>query len=153
MFAYWYSFVIAILTILWSQIHKQLVVVDYFLSIFLLWADATNIPKDFQGNFLTYKRNKRALKLISCSQVADTWFWPRAIFISVNSEAKCYSIDISEEDINPHCFAYERAFNGIYGTRVHMSLQLSPNYVKVDENEFNLIEKYVCTAYDSTTNN
>ena len=71
----------------------------------------------------------------------------------MNSEAKCYSIDISEEDINPHCFEYERAFNGIYGTRVHMSLQLSPNYVKVDENEFNLIEKYVCTAYDSTTNN
>ena len=34
---------------------------------FFPFSEVTNIPKDFQGNFLSYKRNKRALKLISCS--------------------------------------------------------------------------------------
>ena len=36
-------------------------------KFFPVTTEATNISKDFQGNFLRHKRNKRTLKLISCS--------------------------------------------------------------------------------------
>ena len=40
-------------------------------KFFPVTTEATNISKDFQGNFLRHKRNKRTLKLISCSKVVD----------------------------------------------------------------------------------
>ena len=82
-------------------------------QLFPVTTEATNIPKDFQDNFLRHKRSKRTLKLILAVKLLIDDFGRAVTFISVNSEVKCYStaIDISEEDINPHCFAYERVLN------------------------------------------
>ena len=64
--------------------------------------EAASVPKDFQGNFLRHKRNKLALNSFLAAKLLTYDFGGSLVFISVNSEVKCYSTDVSEEDINPH---------------------------------------------------
>ena len=60
------------------------------------------MPKDFHGNFLRRKRNKLALKSFFAGKLLTHDSGGAIVFISVNSEVKCYSTSVSEEDINPH---------------------------------------------------
>ena len=72
------------------------------------------------------------------------------VFISMNSEVKCNSIDISEEDITSSFFGISKStwwnvwYQSTYITETFTKLSWTLD--KVDENEFNLIKKYVCTA-------
>ena len=59
--------------------------------------ETTNIPKDFQGNFLRHNRNKVALNSFLTGKLLTHDFGGAIVFISVNSEVKCNSTDLSEE--------------------------------------------------------
>ena len=60
------------------------------------------MPKDFQDNFIRYKRNKLALSSFLAGKLLKHDFGGVIVFIFVNSEVKCYSTYVSEKDINPH---------------------------------------------------
>ena len=64
---------------------------------FFPFTEATNIPKDFQGNFLRHNRNKVALNSFLTGKLLTHDFGGSILFISVNSEIKCNSTDVSEE--------------------------------------------------------
>ena len=64
---------------------------------FFPFTEATNIPKDFQGNFLRHNRNKVALNSSLTGKLLTHDFGGSILFISVNSEIKCNSTDVSEE--------------------------------------------------------
>ena len=64
---------------------------------FFPFTEATNIPKDFQGNFLRHNRNKVALNSFPTGKLLTHDFGGSILFISVNSEIKCNSTDVSEE--------------------------------------------------------
>ena len=64
---------------------------------FLPYAEATNIPKDLQGNFLRHNRNNVALNSFLTEKLLTHDFGGTIVFISVNSEVKCNSTDVSEE--------------------------------------------------------
>ena len=64
---------------------------------FFPFTEATNIPKDFQGNFLRHNRNKVALNSFLTGKLLTHDFGGAIVFISVNSEVKCNSTDVSEE--------------------------------------------------------
>ena len=66
---------------------------------FFPFTEATNMPKDFQSNFLRHKRNKVTLNLILVGKLLTHDFVGAFVFISMNSKVKCNSIDVSEEDI------------------------------------------------------
>ena len=51
-------------------------------------------------------------------------------------------------DITPSFLTYQRSFGRIYGAITETFSKLSWTPDKVKENDLNLIEKYVCTAYD-----
>ena len=63
---------------------------------FFPFTEATNIPKDFQGNFLRHNRNKVALNSFLTGKLLTHDFGGSILFISVNSEIKCNSTDVSE---------------------------------------------------------
>ena len=63
---------------------------------FFPFTEATNIPKDFQGNFLRHNRNKVALNSFLTGKLLTHDFGGSILFISVNSEIKCSSTDVSE---------------------------------------------------------
>ena len=62
------------------------------------------MPKDFQGNFLRHKRNKVALNSFLAGKLLTYDFIGAIVFNSVNSEVKCNSTDVSEEDITSAFF-------------------------------------------------
>ena len=64
---------------------------------FFPFTEATNIPKDFQGNFLRHNRNKVALNSFLTSKLLTHDFGGAIVFISVNSEVKCNSTEVNEE--------------------------------------------------------
>ena len=64
---------------------------------FFPFTEATNIPKDFQGNFLRHNRNKVALNSFLTGKLLTHDFGGAIVFISVSSEVKCNSTDLSEE--------------------------------------------------------
>ena len=64
---------------------------------FFPFTEATNIPKDFQGNFLRHNRNKVALKSFLTGKMLTHDFGGAIVFIFVNSEVKCNSTDVSKE--------------------------------------------------------
>ena len=64
---------------------------------FFPFTEATNIPKDFQGNFLRHNRNKVALNSFLTGKMLTHDFGGVIVFIFVNSEVKCNSTDISKE--------------------------------------------------------
>ena len=64
---------------------------------FFPFTEATNIPKDFQGNFLRHNRNKVDLNSFLTGKLLTHDFGRAIVFISVNSEVKCNSTDVSEE--------------------------------------------------------
>ena len=64
---------------------------------FFPFTEATNIPKDFQGNFLRHNRNKVALNSFLTGKLFTHDFDCAIVFISVNSEVKCNSTNVSEE--------------------------------------------------------
>ena len=61
------------------------------------FTEATNIPKDFQGNFLRHNRNKFALNSFLTGKLLTQDFGRAIVFISMNSKVKCNSTDVSEE--------------------------------------------------------
>ena len=61
------------------------------------FTEATNIPKDFQSTFLRHNRNKVALNSFLTGKLLTHDFGVAIVFISVNSEVKCNSTDVSEE--------------------------------------------------------
>ena len=67
---------------------------------FFPFTEASNIPKDFQGNFLRRNRNKVALNSFLTGKLLTHDFGGAIVFISVNSEVKCNSTDVSEEVLN-----------------------------------------------------
>ena len=62
--------------------------------------EATDIPKDFQGNFLMHNRTKVTLNSFLAGNLLTHGFGGAIVFNSVNSEVKCDSTDFSEEDLN-----------------------------------------------------
>ena len=66
---------------------------------FFPYAEATNIPKDIQVNFLRDNRNKVALNSFLAGKLLNL-FGDATVFISVNSEVKCNSTDVSEEALH-----------------------------------------------------
>ena len=64
---------------------------------FFPFTEATNIPKDFQGDFLRHNRNKIALNSFLTGKVLMHDFGGAVVFIPVNSEVKCNSTDISKD--------------------------------------------------------
>ena len=64
---------------------------------FFPFTEATNIPKDFQDNFLRHNRNKVALNSFLTGKLFTHDFDCAIVFISVNSEVKCNSTNVSEE--------------------------------------------------------
>ena len=64
---------------------------------FFPFTEATNIPKDFQDNFLRHNRSKVALNSFLTGKLFTHDFDRAIVFVSVNSEVKCNSADISEE--------------------------------------------------------
>ena len=64
---------------------------------FFPFTEATNIPKDFQGNFLRHNRNKVPLNSFLTGKLLTHDFGRVIVFISVNSGVKCNSTDVSEE--------------------------------------------------------
>ena len=93
---------------------------------FFPFTEATNTPKDFQGNFLRLKRNKVALNSFLAGELLRHGFGGAILFISVNSGVKCKSTDVIEEE-HPHFLAYQRILGGMYGTIALTSLALSLN--------------------------
>ena len=63
---------------------------------FFPFTEATNIPKDFQSNFLRHNRNKVALNSFMTGKLLTHDFGGAIVFISVSSEVKCNSTDLSE---------------------------------------------------------
>ena len=61
------------------------------------FTEATNVPKDFQGNFLRHNRNKIALNSFLTDKLLTHDFGGAIVFISMNSEVKCSSTDVSEK--------------------------------------------------------
>ena len=70
---------------------------------FFPFIEATNIPKDFQDNFLRHNRNKVALNSFLTGKLLTHDFGGAILFISVNSEVKCNSTDVSEEVLHIGC--------------------------------------------------
>ena len=64
---------------------------------FFPFTEATNIPEDFQGNFLRHNRNKVALNSFPTSKLLTHDFGGAIVFISVKSGVKCNSTDVCEE--------------------------------------------------------
>ena len=64
---------------------------------FFPFTEATNIPEDFQGNFLRHNRNKVALNSFLTSKLLTHDFGGAIVFISVKSGVKCNSTDVCEE--------------------------------------------------------
>ena len=64
---------------------------------FFPFTEATNIPEDFQGNFLRHNRNKVALNSFPTSKLLTHDFGGAIVFISVKSGVKCNSTDVYEE--------------------------------------------------------
>ena len=77
------------------------------------------MPKDFQVSFLRHKINKVTLNSFLAGKLSTHDFGGAIVFISVNSEVKCKSTNVSKEDINPHFLAYQRVLGEMYDTRVH----------------------------------
>ena len=67
---------------------------------FFPFTEATNIPKDFQDNFLRHNGNKVALNSFLTGKLFTHDFDRAVVFVSVNSEVKCNSADVSEEVIH-----------------------------------------------------
>ena len=63
---------------------------------FFPFTEATNIPKDFHSNFLRHNRNKVALNSFMTGKLLTHDFGGAIVFISVSSEVKCNSTDLSE---------------------------------------------------------
>ena len=66
---------------------------------FFPFTEATNIPKDFQGNFLRHNR-KVPLNSFLTGKLLTHDFGRVIVFISVNSGVKCNSTDVSEEGLH-----------------------------------------------------
>ena len=64
---------------------------------FFPFTEVTNIPNDFQGNFLRHNRNEVALNSFLTGKVLTHDFGGAIVFNSVNSEVKCNSTEVSEE--------------------------------------------------------
>ena len=121
------------------------------------------MPKDFQGNFLRYKRNEVALNSFLAGKQSAHDFVGATVFISLNSEVKCNSTVVSE-DVTSSFFGISKStwWNiwSVRSTYIHTYIhkyertyitetftKLSWSLDKVNENELNLIEKYACAAY------
>ena len=61
------------------------------------FTEATNIPKDFQGNFLRHNRNKFSLNSFLTGKLLTHDFGRAIVLISMNSKVKRNSTDVSEE--------------------------------------------------------
>ena len=125
---------------------------------FFPFTEATNVPKDFQGNFLKHNRNKVALNSFLTGKLLMHDFGGVIVFISVNSEVKCNSTDVSKEVLHIGCTQEETdtkvivhvkhcLLNGFRNTVVkavvtdivtlllaHLSLLDSPYEIEVDFN-------------------
>ena len=106
-----------------------------------------------QGNFLKHKRNEIALNSFLAGTLLTHDFGGATVFISVNSEVKCNSTDVSEEDVTSSFVGISKSTTwwNVWCQSTHITetlIKLSWTLDKVEENEFNLIEKYVCAAYD-----
>ena len=125
---------------------------------FFPFTEATIIPKDFQGNFLRHNRNKVALNSFLTGKLLTHDFGGTIVFISVNSEVKCNSTEVSEKVLHigrtqeeadtkiivhvKHCFLND--FRNIVVKTVdtdvitlllaHLSLLDSPYEIDVDFN-------------------
>ena len=66
------------------------------------------MPKDFQGNFLRYKR-KVALNSFLAGKLSAHDFVGATVFISLNSEVKCNSTVVSEEDVTSSFFGISKS--------------------------------------------
>ena len=64
---------------------------------FFPFTEESNIPNDFQSNFLRHNRNKVALDSFLAGKLLVHDFGGAIEFISVNIEVKCNSTDVSEE--------------------------------------------------------
>ena len=64
---------------------------------FFPFTEATNIPKEFQGNFLRHNRNKVALNSFLADKLLTHDFGGAIVFISVKSGVKCNFTNVSEE--------------------------------------------------------
>ena len=67
------------------------------------------MPKDFQGNFLRYERNEVALNSFLASKLSAHDFVGATVFISLNSEFKCNSTVVSEEDVTSSFFGISKS--------------------------------------------
>ena len=67
---------------------------------FFPFTKATNIPNNFESNFLKHNRNKVALNLFLAAKLLAHGFGGAIVFISVNSEVKCNTSNVSEEDLH-----------------------------------------------------
>ena len=76
-----------------SHIHVKLVVVDNSFP----FTEATNMPRDFQGNFLKHNSKKVALNSFLAGKLITHEFGGAIVFISVKSEVQCNSTDVSKD--------------------------------------------------------
>ena len=67
------------------------------------------MPKDFQGNFLRYKRNEVVLNSFLAGKLSAHDFVGAYVFISLNSEVKCNSTVVSEEDVTSSFFGISKS--------------------------------------------
>ena len=74
----------------------KLVVVDNSFP----FTEATNMPRDFQGNFLRHNSNKVALNLFLAGKLLTHDFGGAIVFISVKNEVQCNSADVSKDLYN-----------------------------------------------------
>ena len=71
---------------------------------FFPFTEATNMPTDFQNNFLRHKRNKAGLNSFLIHD-----FGGAIVFIPMNREINCKPTDVSEEDITSLFFGISKS--------------------------------------------
>ena len=104
-----------------------------------------------QGKFVKHERHKVDLNSFLAGKLLKHDFGGAILFTSVNSEVNCSSTDVSEEDITSSFFGMSKStwwniwYQSRYITETFTKLSWTPD--KVDKNEFNLVEKYLCPAY------
>ena len=107
-------------------------------------------PMDLQGNFLRHKRNEVALNSFLVGKLLTIDFGGAIVFISVNNEIKYNSTDVNKEGITSSFFGISKStWWNVWcqnGSITETFIKLSSTLDKVDKNELNLIEKYVCAA-------
>ena len=62
-----------------------------------------------KGNFLRYKRNEVALNSFLAGKLLAHDFVGATVFISLNSEVKCNSTVVSEEDVTSSFFGISKS--------------------------------------------